>query len=124
MRVMIIGASRHRNKYGNKAVRAYQQQGHDVLPVNPHAEAIEGIAVHASIADVPEPIDRAALYLPEQQGLEAVEALAARGDVGEVYLNPGADAPNVVRKAEALGLNVRTACAIVAIGLSPSQFQE
>ena len=33
--VAVIGASNHRSKYGNKAVRAFVQQGYAVYPVNP-----------------------------------------------------------------------------------------
>jgi hypothetical protein len=45
----------------------------------------------------------------------------ARKSVGEVWLNPGADAAQVVAKARDLGLNAVTACSIVAIGIHPSE---
>ena len=41
--VIVVGASRSRDKFGNKAVRAYQSQGHRVIPINPSAEEIEGL---------------------------------------------------------------------------------
>ena len=34
--VAVIGASNDRRKFGNRAVRAYQQQGYTVIPINPH----------------------------------------------------------------------------------------
>ena len=40
--IAIIGASNDRSKFGNKAVRAFQQQGYQVFPVNPKEEAVEG----------------------------------------------------------------------------------
>jgi len=121
MRVMVIGASRDKSKYGNKAVRAYQQKGHEVLPVNPNADEIEGARAYADIASVPGPIDRATVYLPEDAGRNAMDELAERGDVQEVFLNPGADEDSVVGQAKRKGLNVRTACSIVDIGVSPDQ---
>ena len=42
--VAIIGASSDRAKFGNKAVRAFQQQGCAVYPVNPKETEIEGLA--------------------------------------------------------------------------------
>jgi len=51
--------------------------------------------------------------------LAAIEALAARCDVGEVWLNPGAESPAVLRRARELGLEPILACSIVAIGLEP-----
>ena len=119
MRVMIVGASTNREKFGNKAVRAYAGQGHVVLPVNPRAEFIEGIRCYQSIADVPGPIDRASLYLPPALGLEAVRELAARGDVSELWLNPGSESDELIGEARRLGLGPILACSIVAIGEDP-----
>ncbi len=41
--VAVIGASSDRNKYGNKAVRAFRQQGYEVFPINPNEERVEGL---------------------------------------------------------------------------------
>ncbi len=42
--IAIIGASADRLKFGNKAVRAYQQRGCIVYPTHPAAAEIEGLA--------------------------------------------------------------------------------
>lgn len=119
MRVMVIGASTNREKYGNKAVRAFLQQGATVFPVNPRADEIEGLTCYRSIADVPGPVDRATVYLPPALGVAAMHELALRGDVAEVWLNPGADSPAVIAAAKSAGLTVIQACSIVAIGVNP-----
>ncbi|MFW6060996.1 MAG: CoA-binding protein [Phycisphaeraceae bacterium] len=119
MRVMVIGASTHRDKFGNKAVRAYQRQGHDVLPVHPTAKSIEGTPAYADVRDVPGPTDRATLYLPPEKGLPVIEQLAERGDVRELWVNPGAESPPLIDKAKQLGFEVIQACSIVDIGETP-----
>ena len=119
MRVMIIGASADRSKFGNKAVRAYQRQGHDVLPVNPSGGTIEGELVYRSVAEAPGPIDRASLYVPASIGMNAVDALASRGDVGELWLNPGAESDELIDHAMALGFDPIVGCSIVDIGELP-----
>jgi predicted CoA-binding protein len=119
MRVMIIGASTNREKYGNMAVRAFLRQGHEVFPVNPRADEIEGLKCYPDIADVPGPIDRASLYLPPKLGLDAVRELAARGDVEELWVNPGAESDELIAEAKRLGFDPIQACSIVAIGESP-----
>ena len=119
MRILIIGASTNRDKFGNKAVRAFLRQGHDVFPVNPRAESIEGIRCYHAIAEVPGPIDRASLYLPPELGLDAVRELAARNDVAELWINPGAESPELLAEARRLGLNPIQACSIMAIGERP-----
>ena len=123
MRVMVIGASTNRSKFSNKAVRAYAIRGHTVLPVNPRAEAIEGIKCYPTVASVPGPIDRASMYLPPKLGLAVVEQLATRGDVKELWLNPGSQSPQLVALAKQLGLTVVQACSIVAIGIHPAQME-
>jgi predicted CoA-binding protein len=116
---MIIGASTNRAKFGNKAVRAYLRQGFDVLPVNPRADVIEGIKCWHSIAEAPGPIDRALFYLPPKIGLQAIEELAARGDVAEVWLNPGAESDELISRCKELDFAPIMACAIVDIGERP-----
>jgi uncharacterized protein len=119
VRVMIIGASTNRAKFGNKAVRAYLRQGHDIMPVNPRAQTIEGIKCWHAVGEPPGPIDRALFYLPPTIGLQVIEELAARGDVGEVWLNPGAESEELIARAEELGFAPIMACAIVDIGEYP-----
>ena len=122
--IAVIGASSNRRKFGNKCVRAYQSRGYQVYPVNPNETTIEGLPAYKSILDVPaETIDRVSVYLPPAVGAKVMDDVA-RKKVGEVWLNPGADGPQVVARARALGLNVITDCSIVDIGISPSELSE
>ena len=119
--VAIIGASNNRDKFGNKALRAFERQGYRVIPINPTVTVVEGHKTYASVLDVPESIDMATVYVPASAGISVMEDLAKKG-VGEVWLNPGADEDEVVERARALGLNVIQACSIIGIGESPSRY--
>jgi len=116
--IAIIGASHHRTKYGNKAVRAFQQQGYTVFPVNPKESEIEGLPAFKSIRDVPVRPDLVSVYLPPPVLLQVLPDIAARG-CDELWLNPGTESDEVLAEAEHLGLNVVQACSIVGVGLSP-----
>jgi predicted CoA-binding protein len=119
--VAILGASRDRQKYGNKSVRAHRQQGYDVYPVNPFAEEIEGLKCYPTLAAVPVArLDRISIYLPPDAGLALLGEIKARG-AGEVWLNPGSESPALLAEAQRLGLDVIQACSIVDVGLSPHQ---
>jgi predicted CoA-binding protein len=119
MRVMIIGASGNRAKYGNMAVRAYLKRGHEVFAVNPNESSVEGLKTYADPKDVPGPIDRATFYVPPRYGLAALKKLAERGDVAEVFLNPGTESEEILAEGRRLKLNVVQGCAIMDIGEYP-----
>ena len=119
--VAVVGASADRGKYGNKAVRAYLQQGWDVYPINSGGGEIEGREALASITEVSVPIDRASLYLPPAQGVKVLGDIA-RARPAEFFVNPGAESDELVEEARRLGLDPILACSIVEIGLSPAQF--
>ncbi len=116
--VAVIGASKDRRKFGNRAVRAYQQQGHTVVPINPHETEVEGLKAYASILDVPGTVDMASFYVQPEIGEQVIADVAAKG-VREVWLNPGADSDEVIARAKALGIQPIVACSIVAIGQNP-----
>ena len=119
--VAVVGASRDRRKFGNKAVRAFLHRGYDVVPINPYDGVIEGVPAYASVLDVPRSIDVATVYLTPPIGERVIDEIADKG-IGEVWLNPGADGARVVERARALGLNPILDCSIVAIGESPASY--
>jgi predicted CoA-binding protein len=116
--VAVIGASNVRQKYGNRAVRAYLRQGWTVYPVNPTEAIIEGLPVYRTIADVPGAVDRVSLYVPASVGVTLLDAIKAKG-TKELWVNPGAESDELIARAEALGLDPIQACSIVDIGERP-----
>ena len=118
--VAIVGASKDRSKFGNKAVRAYLRQGYDVYPVNPKEETIEGLKCYGSVLDVPVGLDRISVYLPPAIGLKVLDEIAAKG-AKEVWLNPGADSDEVIARATELGLQPIVACSILGVGEHPDE---
>ena len=119
--VAVVGASRDRRKFGNKAVRAFLHRGYDVVSINPKAGVIEGTPVFPSVLDVPRPIDVATVYLQPAVGERVIEEIAQKG-IAELWLNPGADAARVVARARSLGLDPIIDCSIVGIGESPASY--
>jgi predicted CoA-binding protein len=116
--IAVIGASARREKFGNRALRAYRDQGYTVIPINPHADEVEGLKAFKSVLDVPGPIDMASFYVPPDVG-ETVIADVVRKGITEVWLNPGAESDALIARAKALGVRPIVACSIVAIGGNP-----
>jgi predicted CoA-binding protein len=119
--VAVIGASSNRNKFGNKALRAFERQGYSVLAINPNEQEVEGHRTYASVLDVPGDIDMATMYVPPRIGVQVIEQIARKG-IPEVWLNPGADGDEVLRRARELGVHTIQACSIMGIGETPSRF--
>src|SRR5437762_12681991 len=117
--VAIIGASNDCAKFGNKAVRAFRQQGYTVYPVNPKETEIEGLRAYRSIRDLPVRPQMVSVYVPAPVLLKMLPDIAAKG-CDEFWLNPGTESDQVLAEAERLGLNVIQACSIVGVGMSPS----
>jgi len=121
LKVAVVGASNNRDKYSNKAVRAYLKQGYSVYPVNPKEKSIEGLPAFASIRDIPVALDRITVYLPPPVTLSILEDIAEKG-AKELFLNPGSESEEVIEKAKSLGLEPILACSILDIGETPKDF--
>jgi predicted CoA-binding protein len=118
--VAVIGASSNRNKFGNRAVRAFRQQGYTVVPINPHEAEVEGLKAYASVLDVPGTIDMASFYVPPEIGEQVIGEIATKG-IAEVWLNPGTESDALIARARALQIQPIVACSIIAIGQNPYQ---
>jgi len=91
--VAILGASDDRSKYGNKAVRAYCDQGWEVFPIHPSLTEVEGMPAYPDLDAVPvERLNRVSFYVPPRIGLKLIDAVA-RKPAAEVWLNPGSESP-------------------------------
>ena len=116
--VAIIGASNDRRKFGNRALRAFREQGDTVVPINPHEPEVEGLRAYRSVLDVPGSIDMASFYVPPEIG-ERVMPEVARKQIPEVWLNPGAESEKLIRLARSLDVEPIIACSILSIGENP-----
>lgn len=119
--IAVVGASRDRGRFSNKAVRAWRKKGWTVVPVHPKLEEIEGLKAYPRVTDIPGPVDLANLYVPPQIGLGVLDELVAKG-IGRLYVNPGAGSDELMERAKELGLEAIPECSIRAIGEDPGAY--
>lgn len=119
--VAVVGASSVRSKFGNKAVRAYRDQGYRVIPINPHEREVEGLPAYPSVLQVPGHIDLATVYVQPEVAYRLLEEFQQKG-IPEIWVNPGAESAELLVEASRRRLNVIAACSIMGIGRSPSEF--
>ncbi len=123
--IVIIGASPKKERYSNKAIRAYKSQGWTVFAVNPKyaGQRIEGVLCHASVAELPETPKYAGLYVRPEIGIKIIPEIAKKG-IKHVYVNPGTESPELLDLGKKLGLDMIVACAIRSIGLDPDRLDD
>ena len=115
-RFAVAGASSNRAKYGNKVLRCYLQHGRDAVAIHPHETEVEGVPAYARLADVPETPGALSIITPPPVTERLVEEAAAAG-IRHVWMQPGAESPAAVARAEEAGLNVihGGACLLVVL---------
>ena len=116
--VAVIGASRNRRKFGNKAVRAFHRRGYHVVPVNPHAGEIEGLRAFATVADVPTAIDLVTLYLPPDIGQQVIATWRPWGSVSSGSTRAPTD-PVSLPPRDATGLSLTSVAVLSRSGNRP-----
>ena len=113
----VVGASSKPHKYGNKVLRCYQQNQHEVVPVNPVEKVIEGLDCVALVNELPGHVDSISIITPPQVTEKVVISAIARG-IKNVWMQPGAESPQAVATCEAAGVNVIAdgSCVLVVMG--------
>ena len=85
-RIAVAGVSRQASQPANAIFRRLRDTGHDVVPVNPRAEVVEGVPCFASLDAVPGPVDGLMIASPPAGAVDLVEQAARRG-VRSVWLH-------------------------------------
>jgi len=115
MKVAVLGASPNPERYSNKAIRMLLEFGHDVIPINPGHDSIEGLPVVKQVGELPVgDVDTVTVYVQEavSRGLrDALIALAPR----RVIFNPGAENPDLAADLSEHDVEVVEACTLVML---------
>jgi len=115
----VAGASTNRDKFGNKVLRCYQQNGRKVYGINPRATEIEGATCVASVAELHDEVWSISVITPPAITEVVVKAAIARG-IRNIWMQPGAQSPKAVEECLLHGINVIAdgSCILVVLGYS------
>lgn len=95
----VVGVSRDGKKFGNTAYKELKGKGYRVIPVNPHAELIEGDVCYPSLSALPDPVDGVLIVVPPSE-TEKVVREAAEAGITRVWMQQGAESVAAVRFCE------------------------
>jgi predicted CoA-binding protein len=107
-RIAVAGVSRDHQQPANAIFHRLLDTGHDVVPVNPRAETLEGVRCYPDVASISGPVDAVMIAAHPDAGLEIVRQCAAKG-VRSVWFHRSIGAGSVsdaaVAEARKLGLD-------------------
>ena len=105
-RIALVGMSRSgKNKFGNSAYTELIGRGYQVYPVHPSAQEIDGVRCYPNLASLPEKVDGLLVVVPPAQAKQVLQD-AAQAGIRNVWLQQGAESPEVVALGQQLGLNL------------------
>ncbi|MDD2308048.1 MAG: CoA-binding protein [Desulfuromonadaceae bacterium] len=113
----VVGASTNREKYGNKVLRCYLQNGKRAIPVNPNEAEIEGVPCAATISDLPPDALSISMITPPAVTAKLVPLAIEKG-IKNIWMQPGAEHPDAVALCQQRGVNVIAdgSCVLVVLG--------
>lgn len=110
----LLGATARVEKFGYKIFKCLVDHGYEVYPVNPNVKEIDGHRCYASLRDLPKVPEVVDFVVPESVGLAALDECKELG-IDIIWLQPGADKPEVLEKGKTLGLHVIQSCVLVEL---------
>lgn len=115
----VAGASTDRTKFGNKVLRAYQQQGRDVHPVHPSADEVEGLRAYPDLKALPTKPHGVSIVTPPKVTERIIDEAIESG-VRHIWMQPGAESDAAIEKANRAGINVIAGgpCVLVQFGFA------
>jgi len=113
----VAGASANRQKYGNRVLRCYLQNGRRAVPVNPNEAVIEGVACVASVDELPADVTSLSMITSPAVTEQLVPKAIAHG-IRNIWMQPGAESPAAVALCREKGVNVIAdgSCLLVVLG--------
>jgi len=113
----VVGASANREKFGNKVLRVYLQQGKKAIPVNPREKEIEGIPCVASVEELPPNVKSISIITVPHVTEQMVDKAIAMG-IANIWMQPGAESPAAIEKCRNNNINVIAdgSCILVVLG--------
>jgi hypothetical protein len=113
-RVVVLGASRKPERYSNQAIRLLREHGHEVIPVNPGLDAVEGLPVVRRLDEVGGAVDTLTLYVGPAISSAAADAIVALHPARVVF-NPGTENAELESRLDHAGIPFEHACTLVLL---------
>ena len=104
-RIAVVGASRGGKKFGNAAVKELRTRGYQVTIIHPEAQEIDGQPCYPNLSALPGQVDAVLISVPAGQAAAVMREAASLG-IRHVWLQQGAESPELLALGQELGLSL------------------
>lgn len=101
----VVGASTDRQKFGNKVLRCYMDNGYTVYPINPKATKVGGLVAYKSLSALPATVHGISIVTPPAITEQVVEEAASLG-IAHIWMQPGAQSAAAIEQCTANGISL------------------
>ena len=104
--IAVVGCSATPGKDAHEIPKYLQQQGYEIVPVNPTAGEVLGRPASDSLSEVEEEIDIVDVFRPSEEVAGIIDEVLGRDDVEVIWLQLGIHDDEAVARAEEAGIRV------------------
>ncbi len=101
----VVGVSRSGKDFSNAAYRELKQKGYRLVPVNPHADSLEGDRCFHRLTEIPDKPE-GALVVTNSAQTESVVREAAEAGIRRLWIQQGCQSDGALQLARQKGLSV------------------
>jgi predicted CoA-binding protein len=103
-RFAIVGVSRSGKKFGNSIYTEMKARGYQLFVVHPEMKEIDGQPCYTSLSDLSDKVDGVIICVPPQKAGQVLRD-AAQAGITRIWLQQGAQSPEVLALAKELNLH-------------------
>jgi predicted CoA-binding protein len=103
--IALTGVSRDPKKFSVRVMTELVGKGRTVVPVNPHAETIQGVTCFRRLGDINGPVPAVWICTPKAQTRQVLAEAAEKG-AGLVWIQQGAETPEALAFAREKGIRL------------------
>jgi predicted CoA-binding protein len=106
-KIAVIGASRSGKKFGNSAAKELMNRGYEVFFIHPNTDTIDGHPTYPNLRAVQDLVETLWVSVHPSQVSEILQE-AAKVGLKKIWLQQGAESPDLLVLGQQLDLNIIT----------------
>lgn len=103
--IAVTGVSKDESKYGFKVFKDLMGKNLRVYGVNPNADFVLNRKIYKKISEIPEKVDIVVTVVPPKITEKIIDECKSLS-INEIWMQPGSESEEAIKKAENFGMNV------------------